>query len=87
MGSAAADSELDALKDAAEAQITASSNLVGHFAGLVATFCYNKCEALSERAFKAAASISPLTRTRAIDGSKVPCKLTIEAVAESHFKA
>ena len=45
VGSAAADSELDALKDAAEAQITASSNLVGHFAGLVATFCYNKYEA------------------------------------------
>ena len=56
MGSAAADSELDALKDAAEAQITASSNLVGHFAGLVATFCYNKYEAHSERALKATAS-------------------------------
>ena len=42
IGSAAADSELDALKDHAEAQLKAAENLLGSFGGLVASTCYNR---------------------------------------------
>ena len=42
IGSAAADSELDALKDHAEAQLKAADSLLGSFGGLVASLCYNR---------------------------------------------
>ena len=42
VGSAAADSELDALKDVAEAQLSAVDNLLGSFAGTVASFCHQR---------------------------------------------
>lgn len=42
IGSAAADSELDALKDAAEAQLSAVDNLLGSFASIVASFCHQR---------------------------------------------
>ena len=42
VGSAAADSELDALKDHAEAQLKAADSFLGSFGGLVASVCYNR---------------------------------------------
>ena len=41
-GAAAADAELDALKEAAEADLLARRNLVGRFAPLVAAFCHQR---------------------------------------------
>ena len=43
MGALAADLELDAMKDAAEAQIVAANNVIGRYAPLVAAFCRNGC--------------------------------------------
>ena len=43
VGSVAADLELDALKDAAEAQIAAGRGLVARFAPLICRFCHNAC--------------------------------------------
>ena len=45
VGAAAADAELDALKEAAEAGILAPGGLIGRFAPLVAAFCHNRCAA------------------------------------------
>lgn len=45
MGALAADLELDAMKDAAEAQIVAANNVIGRYAPLVAAFCRNGCAA------------------------------------------
>ena len=42
VGAAAADAELDALKEAAEAEILAPGGLIGRFAPLVAAFCHNR---------------------------------------------
>jgi len=43
VGALAADLELDAMKDAAEAQIVAANNVIGRYAPLVAAFCRNGC--------------------------------------------
>jgi hypothetical protein len=42
VGSAAADAELDRLKDATEAEILARTNLIGRFAPLVAAFSHQR---------------------------------------------
>ncbi|KAK9839654.1 hypothetical protein WJX81_003584 [Elliptochloris bilobata] len=42
VGAAAADAELDALKETAEAEILAPSGLIGRIAPLVAAFCHNR---------------------------------------------
>ncbi len=46
VGAAAADAELDALKEAAEAEIMAPGGLIGRYAPLVAAFCHNRRAAL-----------------------------------------
>lgn len=43
MGAVAEDLELDAMKDAAEAQIVDVHNVIGRYAPLVAAFCRNTC--------------------------------------------
>ena len=43
VGALAEDVELDAMKDAAEAQIVAPVNVIGRYAPLVAAFCRNGC--------------------------------------------
>lgn len=51
VGSAAADAELDRLKDAAEAEIMARGNLIGRFAKLLSDFChlrYNSAHSLCD---------------------------------------
>ncbi len=43
IGGAAADAELDRLKECAEAEIMARAGLIGRFAPLVAEFCVRRC--------------------------------------------
>lgn len=43
VGGAAADAELDRLKESCEAAILARANLIGCFAPLVAEFCIRRC--------------------------------------------
>ena len=43
VGAVAEDLELDAMKDAAEAQIVDAHNVIGRYAPLVAAFCRNTC--------------------------------------------
>ena len=42
-GAVGADVELDAMKDAADAQIVAAHNALGRFVPLVAAFCRSRC--------------------------------------------
>ena len=42
MGGVAADAELDALKEAAEAEIVSANNLLGCYAPLLAAICHNR---------------------------------------------
>ena len=41
-GSVAADAELDALKETAEAQILNAANLIGQYGKIVMSFCHNR---------------------------------------------
>jgi hypothetical protein len=66
VGSAAADSDLDSLKDAAEAQITAAGNLVGQFAGLVSLFCHTRCPRLTALAFPIMLATSSFCKSTSI---------------------
>jgi non-canonical (house-cleaning) NTP pyrophosphatase len=50
VGSAAADAELDRLKETVEAEIMVSSNLIGRFAKLVSDFCHMRSACLSSEA-------------------------------------
>lgn len=45
LGSVANDLELDAAKEAAEAQIAAADGLIGRFAPLIACLCHHRCSA------------------------------------------
>ncbi|KAK9823736.1 hypothetical protein WJX72_005030 [[Myrmecia] bisecta] len=68
VGSVAADTELDALKESAEAEIVAAGNLVGRFAPLVACLCHDRA-LLSSHPLLRSSALLALTKLMAIDQS------------------